>query len=654
MCGVAGIFMSHARARLDEQLFARAVAALNHRGPDSLNVARVTDDLILGHTRLSIIDLHARSNQPMGLGGRYWIVYNGEIYNYRDLRRELESNGAQFRTSGDTEVILRAYALWGAQCVTKFNGMWAFAIFDKVNNSLFCSRDRFGEKPFYYATLEDGFIFASEINAILRYRPDMAEPEYNVISNFCRTSVGAQHAQTWFKRIQRLQPGHNLIVSPGRHRTERYWTYPSGPVRTPSFDEACQEYRSLFLDSVALRMRSDVPLGLTLSSGLDSTSIAYAMQLNDPSKHHCFTSSFDPSDDLRVSSDVYSSGPADFDEAQGAKSVAERLGLQHHIVKTSYSNFVADLREIIGHLGSGNSSPAVIPLFQLHKVARQNLTVVLEGQGADELLAGYVGNVLWPGALELARQGRILQAIHSLREFSRTYKLSYALQLAIRDMSNEIHLFSSAQQALQGLDQIYGPALSSYSRLKDYPPLEEPESASVFTRALRRSHSGGLVNLLHYGDAVSMSHGLESRLPFTDHRLVEFVWQLPAEYKLHDGIGKRLHREAMRGIVPDAMLDSRAKLGFATPIRRQFMAIKHKSEDPVEVLLSSRSLDRGLFNPKGLKLLIDRHRASRTDHSPLLFRLLSTELWFREFIDRKECPSPNPHVAQSQAPATLK
>lgn len=633
MCGIMGVFARGSRNNVSERRFANAATSLHHRGPDYLNVRRVTNDVILGHTRLAIIDLDNRSNQPMELGERYWIVYNGEIYNYLELRRELENIGIQFHTSGDTEVVLHAYAHWGEKCVSRFNGMWAFAIFDKLHNQMFCSRDRFGEKPFYYTLSNGGFIFASEIAALLRYQSDLAEPEYNVISNFCRTSVGGQHSQTWFKHIHRLQPGHNLIVTPERNRIERYWAYPSDPVAKLSFKEACENYRELFLDSVALRMRSDASVGMTLSSGLDSTSIAYAMQLVSPGAHHCFTASYDPSDDLRPDEKVYASGPANIDEARGAQETVDRLGLRHHVVKTNYSEFVPDLTKIISHLGSGNSSPAVIPLFQLMKVARNYVKVVLEGQGADELLAGYVGSVLWPATLDLAKQGRIREAIGGLRAFSRQYKLSYSIQLALRDLSNEIQLISSTHQMLQGLDGIYGPALKPYHRIKDFPSLDEPDSKSLLARTLRRSHSGGLVNLLHYGDTVSMSQSVEARLPFTDHRLVEFVWGLPSEYKVHEGAGKHVHREAMRGIIPDAVLDVKTKLGFATPIRQQFITPNTNTEDPVDILLSRRCLDRGLFDAKNLNELIYRHRLGQSDSSLLLFRLLNTELWFRCFID---------------------
>ncbi len=633
MCGVAGIFAPTKDHQIDQHRFSCSVAEMQHRGPNTLIVSKIREHLILGHARLAILDLDERSNQPMSLGGRYWITYNGEIYNYSELKRELEANGSRFLTTGDTEVILHAYALWGKECVSHFNGMWAFAIYDTVENSLFCSRDRFGEKPFYYSFINGEFIFASEINALLTYRTELREPDFNVIANFCRTSVGAQHAITWFKRISRLQPGHNLIVDVSGIKTERYWQYPTSEQRSVSFAAACEQYRALFLDAVSLRMRSDVPIGITLSAGLDSASIAYAMHSAGSAPFHSFTASFKPSGDLIAGSDIYANGAVGIDEADGAKKLSDALGFHSHIVPTSYSDFVPSLSRIVSHLGSGNSSPAVIPLFQLLEEARKYVTVILEGQGADELLAGYVVNALTPATLELAAKGNLAAALLGLREFSRTYKLGYALKLALRDMSNDLHAISDAQQSMSGIDRVYGPALRSFSRLRDFPTLPEPESMSRLSRSLRRQHSGGLVNLLHYGDSISMAHSLESRLPFTDHRLVEFVWTLPADFKLRAGVGKYIHREAMRGLVPNHILDAKLKLGFATPIRTQFLRQPRKDEDPVDVLLSKRCIERGIFDEQGLRKIIERHVAGQHDFSPLLFRLLSVELWFRTFID---------------------
>ena len=633
MCGIFGIVRIGDRRSIDERAFRTALRTLSHRGPDAQAATRIADEAMLGHTRLSIIDLSEASNQPMALGGRYWLTYNGEIFNYLELRDELEAQGAQFATSGDSEVLLQAYAHWGPACVSRFNGMWAFAIYDLQERSLFCSRDRFGEKPFNYALIDDQFLFASEIKAMLAYAPDLAEPDYNIISNFCRTSVGAQHSRTWFKRVRRLQPGHNLVVRNGAVSISRYWQYPARSNRTQTFEDARHDYAGLFRDAVAVRMRSDVPQGVTLSAGLDSNSIAYAMQANDPAPHHCFTSRFPTGEGLVQDKSIYIEAGREIDESVSARRVAGDLGLNSHVVDTDYSDFVAPLSRIVWHLESGNSSPAVFPLMQLLGKAREHVTVLLDGQGADELLGGYVANIIWQSYADLIAAGKFGEARAALKEYGRTYTLPHSVMMALRGASNRLPFLAALHQRSSGAAAAFGPALREFDRMRDYPDLPDAAESGWVAASLRRQHSGGLVNLLHYGDAISMANSVESRMPFLDHRLVEFVWSLPAEFKIKMGIGKHIHREAMRGLVPDWILDNRTKFGFNTPIAAQFRKRFPAGEGPIDILVSQRCLDRGIFDRRGLEALIATHRSGKQDHSPLLFRMLSTELWFRAFID---------------------
>lgn len=634
MCGIFGV-IAHAGARaLDERRFAAALQTLSHRGPNGQLWQRVDETTLLGHTRLSIIDLTAHSNQPMVADDRYWLVYNGEVFNYLELRQDLMSRGVRFDTTGDVEVVLKAYIHWGASCVERFNGMWALAIYDRLERTLFCSRDRYGEKPFNYAMIDGQFMFASEINAMLSYEPKLAEPDYNVIANFCRTSTGAQHAQTWFAKVQRLQPGHNLILHNGKAQIWRYWQYPPQARQAGSnFAEAREEYRRLFVDSVRVRMRSDVPLGVTLSAGLDSNSIAYAMQAIDPVAHHCFTSRFLPGEGLARDKAIYVDGGGAIDESISARKVAGELGLESHVVDTDYQEFVAPLTRIVRHLESGNSSPAVFPLMQLLGKAREHVTVLLDGQGADELLGGYVANIIWQSVADLVSRGRFAEARATINQYGETYTLPYSVLMALRGASNRWPAIARWQQRMAGTQAAYGPLLERYTKQRDYPDLNDPAETSWVGAVLRQQHSGGLVNLLHYGDAISMANSLESRMPFLDHRLVDFVWSLPPEFKVKLGVGKHLHREAMRGLVPDWIIDNRTKFGFNSPIATQFRKRFERDEDPVDVLLGDRCMSRGLFDRKGLSALIAAHRSEVRDHSPLLYRMLSTELWFREFID---------------------
>lgn len=632
MCGIFGIFNLRDKAPICERTFLQALTTLRHRGPDAEVAQRISDDVMLGHARLSIIDLREVSNQPLNILNRYWIVYNGEIYNYKELRGELEQRGAIFKTNGDTEVLLYAYVIWGTSCVERFNGMWAFAIYDTQDGILFCSRDRFGEKPFNYTIEQDQFLFASEIKALLAYRPSLAEPDFDAISNYCRTSVGAQNAQTWFRRVRRLPPGCNLLVSGGHVQIQRYWRYPTGSEHGAGFGEAKEHYSELFQDAVRLRMRSDVPVGITLSSGIDSTSIAYTMGQVAPGPHHSFTSSFAPEDNLETDTQIYAS-KIGIDESVIAREVADALGYRSHLVNADHSNFIPTLDRIVYHLESGNSSPAVIPLMQLLDVAKDYVTVLLDGQGADELLGGYILSTFWPAIADLLMQGRIADAGRSLRAFRDTYKASYAVKMALRNLSNDIDMVTRTHQMVTGRDKVFGPALRNYTRWKDFMDLPGEGNGSNLGQILQRQHAGGLINLLHYGDAISMANSLESRMPFLDYRLVEYVWRLPSKYKVHLASGKYIHREAMRGKVPDKILDQKVKFGFNTPIAQWFKSQKSGNNQPLDLLLEPRCLERGLFTDAGTRRLVYEHRSGRSDHATLLFRMLSVELWFRRFID---------------------
>jgi asparagine synthase (glutamine-hydrolysing) len=657
LCGIFGIVDLGGGRRIDESRFRAGLETLAHRGPDGRFCKLIDDRVMFGHARLSIIDLSDESNQPFLIDGRYWLTYNGEIFNYLELRAELEAAGVRFRTAGDTEVLVRAYEHWGADCVSRFNGMWAFAIYDTETGEVFASRDRFGIKPFNYAVVDGQLLFASEIKAMLHYAPGLAVPHYGMIANFCRTSVGAQHEQTWFKAVKRLQPGHNLTVdASGEIRTWRYWDYPREPAGDPGFEAARDRYAALFEDAVRIRMRSDVPLGITLSAGVDSNSIAYVMQAVDPAPHHSFTARFQD-ENFTTAATIYKDSTRAVDESVVARRVAGELGLEAHVVDTDYGDLVSELKRIVWHLESGNSSPAVIPLMQLLGEARKRLTVVLDGQGADELLAGYVANVLFPAIGDQVKAGRWRDAWSGLREYLKSYTLRALVLLAARRASNRLPVITRVQQRVQGLEAVYGPLLRGLPRLADYPPLDPMPRETGAARALREQHAGGLVNLLHYGDAVSMANSLEARMPFLDHRLVEFVWPLPDDYKLRMGVGKYVHREAMRGRVDDAILDDHIKHGFSTPISNEFRGNESHALEAIEVLLSERCLSRGVFERRGLEALLAEHRAGKRDHGPLLFRLLSTELWFRAFIDA-DASAPEPRreqmEPQSEPPAVAR
>lgn len=626
MCGIFGILNMGRKTDFNIERFEASLLKMNHRGPDGHAINQVTENLLLGHVRLAIIDVGEENRQPFCIDDNYWIIYNGEIYNYIELRNELKSLGYSFRTKGDTEVLLRAYQHWGSKCVNRFNGDWSFAIFNKQENTLFCSRDRFGVKPFNYAFTNDCFIFASEIKPIINYFEELKKPDYNIISNYCRNSLGAQTEQTWFAGIKRLPPAHNIIFYNGTNHLERYWNYPPNIDHKIKFSEAKEEYKNIFIDSTKLRMRSDVPVGATLSSGLDSSSIVAVLNYLQCFTFKTFTADMDGSLFKTSEFDVYKNTNT-INETDLVKDFSERLRLDSDYIIIPKNDFVEDLGKVIYSLESGHSSPAILPLSHIYSHAKSFVKVVLEGQGADELLGGYIINHFPLVVFELIKQGNISAAYSEYKLFSDIYSVKYSLKQFLRLANSQF--MEKGFHLLLGYNKVFGDKLKSYQRLNDYPEnnqlIEE-----VFARQLLKSHTGGLVNLLHYGDAISMSHSVESRLPFLDVNLVEFVFKLPYNFKIKNGFGKYIHREAMEGIVPENILKNRLKYGFNTPLASKF---ENLNSEAVKILLSDRCVERGIYNKAGLLKFINEHISKKWDHSSRLFRLLSVELWFRKFID---------------------
>lgn len=631
MCGIAGIFGNGSSSEINLAKFQAALLTMKHRGPDAHAVKVLKQGAIFGHLRLAIIDTARENDQPFEIDDRYVMVFNGEIYNYIELRTELENLGYHFKTHGDTEVLLRSYHHWGDACVTKFNGMWAFGIYDKKLDRLFCSRDRFGIKPFNYCLHKGQFIFSSEIKFILSYFPELRVPNYNVISNYCRKSIGAQIRQTWFENIFRLEPAHNLIIEGSKMTFQRYWDYPKTIDKKINFPEAATIYRNLLTDAVKLRMRSDVPVGFTLSSGIDSTSLVCLLKGEFEGNKNTYTAAFENTPFNSSEKHGFSKN-VEVNEVTLVRKLTKELGLEPHIVEVNYSNYVQQLRQIISHLESGHSSPAVLPLFQIMEVARKNVTVLLEGQGTDELLAGYITSSLPVYFLELLQKFRLKQAFWELKQFLKIYSAKTAFALLIRQ--SDFRWIKKLYFKFSASNSLFLNELSSFKEIDDYP-YKPVGFDNVLNRHLYKAHTGTLVNLLHYGDAVSMSQSLESRLPFMDYRLVEFGFTLPSAFKIKAGLGKTIHRSAMSGIVPEYILNNPYKFGFTSPLNHIFSS--NAADTPKNTLLSKRCLDRKLFKKSTLEKIFKKQEAGGKDYSRLLYRLLSVELWFREFID----PLPN-------------
>ncbi len=522
----------------------------SHRGPDHSGTFS-SPPVWLGHNRLSIIDLSSASHQPMS-HGNLTITFNGEVYNYVELRSELSAAGYHFDTTGDTEVVLKAFHHWGSAAVTKFIGMWAFAIWDASERVLFCSRDRFGIKPFHYCFRDGRFYFASEIKA-LRGSP-LDRGGLNEAQVARGLYLGWMHHwdETYFTDILALPASNNLEWRDGQIHLWQYAEVESLENPSMTFEENAEAFRDVFIDSIRITSRRDVPMGVCLSGGLDSTSIA-AVLASSTTEHEvrAFT--------------AYYTGPGTVDERPYIKHLLDRYPqiISREISPTD--NDVAEALDRIVHLMDAPmpSSSYISQYFVMGLAAEHGVKVVLDGQGSDEILGGYMHS-LYRVIAEHIATGSYLEAYRELTAHARRQGYSSSKRMSVLAKSllaasrSEQHLYETEFRHTypwlmrQGA-QAYPVQLTNYgtSRL------------NAFLHNLLRVTL--LPTLLHTEDINSMAFSIESRVPFLDHRLVNLAFGMPSEHKIHRGETKRVLRAAMRGIVPDAILDRRDKTGFITP-----------------------------------------------------------------------------------------
>lgn len=618
MCGIAGIINITGRDPVSSEMVEEMVSVMNYRGPDAKGV--YADDVLgtIGHARLSVIDRSAVSDQPFQLPGHdVFISFNGEIYNYIELRRELEQSGYQFRTASDTEVLLAAYHHWGDSCVEHFNGMWAFTILDKERNRVFCSRDRFGIKPFLFARKNGKLFFASEAKAI-NLVSGGAQPDFGALASVIKTSFGGQNLQTCFAGVRRLQPAHNLVVENGRMEIQRYWDYPevnSGP--TLKYEEAVEELERLLRDSIKLRLRSDVPVGFTLSGGIDSAGVVSLAGAGE-GEFHAYTASYQH--------EKYRA-----DETQEAIQVAKSVGLKHHLVSIDWQDVLPTLKKVVYHLESPHASRAMLPYYKIMEVAKRDVTVVLEGQGADELCGGYVERLVAPALLDCARQIQPMAGFNLMRHgVMGRFGMSGANFIGTT-IKTAIPFSHKLYRMYRGDERMYEGGLATAPLRQDLGSDGHPKQRDYVNTHLCEHHRSGLVNLLQYSDALPMAHSIESRLPFMDYRLVEFVFGLPGSFKLKGGYGKSILRDSLRGSVPERILNARLKRGFDTPTSHWFR--EHMDEIVNPVLLSPECKKRGLFDMKRLEKMLVNHQQGTSNLGNSIYKWLITELWFQTFID---------------------
>jgi asparagine synthase (glutamine-hydrolysing) len=627
MCGIAGAIDL---SRREVPALGRRLEVMNeiqaHRGPDAHSIWKHPAGHVgFAHRRLSIIDL-STGDQPISDGAGSWISYNGEIYNYIELRAELGSD--QFRTTSDTEVALRAYQRWGTDSVKRFRGMFAFSLWDEKTQTLFCARDRYGIKPFYYAEVEGIFYFASEVKALIPFLPavetDLEGLKDYLCFQFCLDG------KTLFKGVRELLPGHTLVVQNGRVTTSRYWEVyyqPDFHHTAAYFESAIQE---LMAESVSLHLRSDVPVGAYLSGGLDSSIVASLAVESEGPSFLAFTGRF-------------GADPA-YDESGYAREMAEWKGFQVLDIDIGAEDFVNSIEKVIYHLDYPVAGPGSFPQYLVSALAAKHRKVVLGGQGGDEIFGGYTRYLI--AYFEQCIKGAIDGSTHS-GKFVVTYESIIPNLVALRNYKPLLQEFWR-EGLFDDVDRRYfrlinrAPSLGNeinWAALGQYDPWETFRSIfhganvgheSYFDSMTHFDFKTLLPALLQVEDRVSMAHGLESRVPFLDHRIVELAATIPADIKFENGNMKHVLRTAMRSKLPTRIFNRQDKMGFPVPLH-EWLSAPGPVHDYVRDVFSSRAArSRELIDNKRVLEKLD----TETRFGRQAWGLLSLELWQRSFHDR--------------------
>jgi asparagine synthase (glutamine-hydrolysing) len=600
MCGISGIIRKTKDADLRAAI-ETITDLIKHRGPDGFGYY-FSNNIAFGHRRLAIIDLSQNGHQPMRYAdGKYVITYNGEVYNYLEIRTELEALGYVFQSHSDTEIILAAYQQWGEACVSRFNGMWAFAIHDVDRNIIFCSRDRFGVKPFYYTDTGSEFAFGSEIKQLLGFLPER-KANREVLLNFLVTGLTDRIRDTFFAGVNQLPGGHNLKYDLGSNDyvISRYYQIKMDPFgETVDLKEVQATFQKVFTDGIALRLRSDVKVGTCLSGGLDSSSIAtLASEMYGEKTGEQFFAI------------TAASTQASNDESEFAKIVAEHGRMQWIRIAPTYEDFAANLERIVTTQEEPFGSPSIIMQYFVMKAARENgIPVLLDGQGGDETLLGYP---IYHGAYVVSayRQEGWFAALNALRDSGN--KSSHSILTIFKYLVGSVS--ATARYQLYRWRHRY---------LKSTPSL--PQGLVAFARASLNVHQlqnleitqTNLPVLLRYEDKNSMAHSVETRLPFLDYRTLELALSLPGKVKIRDGWSKWILRSIMDKKMPDSIVWRKNKFGFEAP-EAQWLS-QHEVEMRATIISSKLLAD--LCDLKKLNSMFDAMNL-RTK-----WRLYSIAMW---------------------------
>ena len=628
MCGIAGKLFFDDRRSVDPDLLERMGRVLAHRGPDDAGTYR-SGPVGFASRRLAIVDLSQAGHQPMASAdGRYWITYNGEVYNFLEQRAALERQGVAFRSRSDTEVILALYARHGVDCLAHLRGMFAFAIWDTVARTLFIARDRLGKKPLVYYHDAERLVFGSEPKAILQDPEVPVGVDREALHHYL-TFGYVPAPWSAFRGFRKLPPAHYLLVRDGRLSLHRYWTLHYTPKRRESADALGEELIHRLREAVRLRLIADVPVGALLSGGMDSSTVVALMRQVATGPVRTFSIGFDR---------------PDYDETRYARLVALRFETEHHelVVKPEAIDLVPRL---VYHYNEPFADSSAIPSLALCEMARGSVTVALNGDGGDETLIGYdryvaTGLFSWadvaPAALRRAG-GAVASLLPPGRPRSLPYRARRFGELLAQSPSRRyaelIGCFRDDHKAA-----LYAPEFAA--------PMAGVESETLLDAALAASDAPSFVeravhadvqlylpdDLLVKMDIASMAQSLEVRSPFLDHEVVEFTAALPLRLKLAGLTQKALLKRVMRGVLPDPVLQ-RSKMGFSVPIdqwlRSELREMAH------DLLLGERARQRGYFRPEVVARYLDEHMTGRAHHAHRLWSLLMLEWWHRAFVDTR-------------------
>lgn len=620
MCGIAGILHLDRERTAQAGPLQRMTDVIHHRGPDGEGHF-LKGNLGLGHRRLSIIDLHSGDQPMFSDDGHLAIVFNGEIYNYVELREELRSMGFAFQTTSDTEVILTAYQAWGIACQERLNGMWAFALWDEKEQQLLISRDRAGEKPLNYARYDNTLLFGSEIKSLLAYGMD-ARPNMDMLELYMFLGY-LPEPYTFYRDIHKLRSGHYLLIRDGQVTEASYWDLPQvedGDLRVDA-STVVEQFADLFDDAVRIRMRSDVPFGAFLSGGLDSSSVVAAMADHSKQPVETFTIGFEEKA---------------FDESDKARIVAEQFKTRHHLDIVSPDTFDEALNFVLHHYDEPFADPAAIPTGYVARSARKHVKMALTGDGGDEVLCGYTTYQSERMATQYDQLPGMVKKILPVAVHNAAGLFNGNLRYKFNRMDRVITAFNAPfqQRLISKFVKIPPPEVKTLMREKHHPvedfirealkgcTLSDPFHQLNYFQ-LKVSLPG---QMLVKVDKMAMAHSLETRAPFLDPRLIDLMYPVHKDVKVptrHDQSVKHVLKEAMKDRLPNSIV-YRQKMGFEVPLREWF---KDKSfEEKLAVKTVPEVMDGGR-----IRQLIEDNRSGKNDNGTFIWRIILLDQWLQQF-----------------------